>query len=125
MTAPLLTTGFPCHVFPIRCRDVIRGITPLFQATPFRVRHWTEPPTATDQNPGACWLLDYAENGLLVVTDDPTPPLIPLGWLCRPALLEVGWEVCTGGYKIRLIERVATAEGDRCTFEATVTGEGL
>ena len=120
----LLTTGgVPWHVFPIRCRDVARGIMPLFQDTPFRVRHWNEPRDPSSQNPGACCLLDYAENGLLVVTDEPTPPMIPAGWLCRPALLEDGWEVCTGEYKIRLTDRVATVEGDRCTFEATMTGE--
>lgn len=87
-TQRLLTTGFPWHVFPVRCRDVARGITPLFQATPFRVRHWTEPPDRTSLNPGACWLYNDAENGLLIVTDIAVPPKLPDGWMVQQVSLD-------------------------------------
>jgi hypothetical protein len=120
----LLTTGFPWHVFPVRCRDVARGITPLFQATPFRVRHWNEPPDSTSLNPGACWLYDDAENGLLVVTDMPVPPKLPDGWMVERVSLDDDWEIFVGRYKIQVLSREATAEGDRYTFEATLHGEG-
>jgi hypothetical protein len=120
----LLTTGFPWHVFPVRCRDVFRGITPLFQDTPFRVRHWTEPPDSTSLNPGACWLYDDAANGLLVVTDTPEPPKLPDGWMVQRVSLDDAWEIFVGRYTIRVLHREAIAEGDRYTFEATLHGEG-
>ena len=124
MTANPLTTGFPWHVFPVRCRDVARGITPLLQDTPFRVRHWTEPPDHTSLNPGACWLYNDAENGLLVVSDAPVPPKLPDGWMLQRVSLNDDWKICTDQYTIRVLRREATAEGDRYTFEATLHGEG-
>lgn len=123
-TQPLLTTGFPWHIFPTRCRDVARAITPLFQDTPFRVRHWTEPPDHTSLNPGACWLYDDAANGLLVVTDTPEPPKLRDGWMVQRVSLDDDWEIFVGLYKIRVLSRETTTEGDRYTFEATLHGEG-
>jgi hypothetical protein len=120
----LLTTGFPWHVFPVRCRDVARGITPLFQATPYRVRHWNEPPDSTSLNPGACWLYDDAENGLLVVTDMPVPPKLPDGWMVERVSLDDDWEIFVGRYKIQVLSRETTTEGVHYTFEATAHGEG-
>lgn len=124
MNAQLLTTGFAFHVFPIRCRDVARGITPLFQKTPFRVRHWTEPPDTNSLNPGACWLYDDAENGLLIVTDVAVPPKLPDGWMVQQVSLDDEWEVYVGQYTIRVLRREATANGDRYMFAATLNGEG-
>lgn len=120
MTADrLLITGFPWHVFPVRCRDVARGITPHFQETECRVRHWSEPPDTTSRNPGACHLLDYRENGVLVVTVEADPPALPPGWTLFPARLEDGWLIDTGIYSVLLLSRVTAAGGDLCTFEAT------
>lgn len=122
-TDPLLT-GFPWHVFPTRCRDVARGVTPLFQDTPFRARHWIEPPDPTSVNPGACWLYNDAENGLLILTDTPVPPNLPDGWMFQRVSLDDEWKICNGQYTIRVLRREATAEGDLYTFEATAQREG-
>jgi hypothetical protein len=125
MSSQLLTTGFPHHVFPIRCRDVARGITPLFQETPFRVRHWTEVPNPNTPNSGVCWYYDDDENGLLVVTDAPEPPKLPDGWTVERVSLGDDWEIFVGRYKIRVLRREATTEGVCYTFEATAHGEGV
>ncbi len=120
MTADrLLITGFPWYVIPVRCHDVFRGITPHFQDTPCRARHWSEPHDPTSQNSGACHLLDYRENGVLVVTAEADPPALPPGWTFLPARLEDGWLIDTGVHTIRFLSRVATAGGYFCTFEAT------
>ena len=121
MTAEI--TGFPWLVFPINCHDVFRGVTPYFQDTPFRVRHFSETPDTDSLNPGGCVLFDYAVNGLLVLTDDPVPPLLPDGWMFQQVSLDNEWEVCTGLYTIRVLRREATVEGDRYTFKATPHGE--
>ena len=120
MTADrMLITGFPCHVFPVCCFDVVRGITPYIQETAYRVRHWSEPSTTTGPNHGACRLVDYRENGVLVVTVKADPPALPQGWTFLPVRLEDGWCIDTGIHSIRLLSRVATAGGYFCTFEAT------
>jgi len=123
MTTQLLT-GFLWHVFPIRCHDVFRGVMPLFQDTPFRVRHWSEPTAPNSLNPGACWLFDSGVNGLYVLTDQPEPPLLPDGWMLQQYSPDDGCVIYTEQYKIRLIDRVVTADGDRCTFDATHHEEG-
>jgi len=120
MTTQLLT-GFSWNVFPDSCHEVFRGVMPLFQDTPFRVRLWSEPTAPNSQNPGACWLLDYGVNGLLILTDTPEPPLLPDRWTLQQVSMDDGWDACTEQYKIRLASR--EADGDRCTFEATPRGE--
>lgn len=124
MTTHLPITGFPWHVFPIRCHDVFRGVTPLFQDTPCRVRQWSEATDPASLNPGACFLLNDTANGLLILTDEPVPPTLPDAWMLQRVSLDDDWKICTGQYSIRLLRRETTAEGDRCTFEATLHGEG-
>lgn len=124
MTTHLPITGYAWHVFPIRCHDVFRGVTPLFQDTPCRVRHWSEATDPASLNPAACWLFNDNENGLLVVTDEPVTPKLPDGWMFQKVNLDDGWEIFVGQYTIRVLRREATAEGDRYTFEATAHGEG-
>lgn len=77
--------GFSWYVFPVNCFDVLDGTTPGLQDTP---------PAMTEYRAGttsACIIADFAVNGLIVVTRQPSPPKPPAGWICQEAKLPANW----------------------------------
>lgn len=89
---PVELFGFLWHAFPFS-QHAKEAQEPL--ALP----HWSDPPTLGAQAEGVILLEDqggwsqrrFVQNGFLLLSEQPVPPNVPSGWLCRDADLPDGW----------------------------------